>query len=180
MWVPNVRYIIAHKAEQHLGQVSYRTGILNNWIQVALSEMRLVLIRLKTKYKWSVKNCINLQDTSCTASYWKSYCPQVIVLPYRLSGTCSRYTLAHHHMTSKMHVWQRDVLGYCHLRLNCAVDTLPLVLNPTSKAACVCSQQGPITCHKVMVSSTFHQIQNNFSNSNVFYAVLLERQKYWK
>ena len=35
-------------------------------------------------------------------------------------------------------------------------------LNPTSKAACVYSKQGPTSCHKIMVSSIFHQIQNNF------------------
>ena len=47
-----------------------------------------------------------------------------------------------------------------------------------SKAACVCSQQGPTSCHKIMVSSTFHQIQNNFSNWNVLYAVVSENQIY--
>ena len=40
-------------------------------------------------------------------------------------------------------------------------------LTPTSKVTCVCSQQGPASCHKIMVSSTFHQIQNNFSKWNV-------------
>ena len=30
-----------------------------------------------------------------------------------------------------------------------------------------------------MVSSTFHQIQNIFSNWNVLYAVLFEKQIYW-
>ena len=47
-------------------------------------------------------------------------------------------------------------------------------LNPTSKDACVCSQQGPASCHKIMVSSTFHQIQNNFWNWNILYALFLK------
>ena len=71
-------------------------------------------------------------------------------------------------MTSIMHVWQRRTW------LLPTTSVLPLYtlcpwsrLNPTSKAACVCSQQGPASCHKIMVSSTFRQIQNDFSNWNI-------------
>ena len=80
-------------------------------------------------------------------------------------------------MTSKIHVWQRRSW------LLPTTSDQPLYtpcpwsrLNPTSKAACVCSQQGPTSCHKIMVSSTFDQFQNNFSNWNVLYAVPFEKQ----
>ena len=62
-------------------------------------------------------------------------------------------------------MYDRDVVGYCHLRLPTAVETLPWSrLIPTSKAACVWSQQGLTSCQKTMVLSTtaFHQIKNNF------------------
>ena len=66
-------------------------------------------------------------------------------------------------MTSIIHVWQRRSW------LLTATSDQPLWtpcpwsrLNPTSKAARVCSQQGPTSCHKIMMSSTFHQIQTTF------------------
>ena len=55
--------------------------------------------------------------------------------------------------------------GYCHLHLACRCRHLAPQwsrLNPTSKAACVCSKQGPASCHKIMVPSTFHRIQTSF------------------
>ena len=79
------------------------------------------------------------------------------------------------------YTYGRDVVGYCQLRLTsrCRHPAPGQDLIPLQRLhACVPSQQGPTSCHKIMVSSrpTSHQIQNNFSNWNVLYAVLFERQ----
>ena len=81
-------------------------------------------------------------------------------------------------MTSIMH-YGRDVYGYCHLCLTirCRHPAPWSRLNPTSKAACVCLQ-GPASCHKIMVSSTFHQIQNIFFQIEVHCRQCFLRSKY--
>ena len=83
------------------------------------------------------------------------------------------------HTTSIIHVWQRRSWLLQSTSIQPPRHPAPgqdFIL--TSKAACVCSQQGPTSCNKIIVSSTFHQIQNNFSNWNVLYAVLFEKQIY--
>ena len=66
-------------------------------------------------------------------------------------------------VTSITHVWQR------RSRLLPSTSDQPLYircpwsrLNPTSKAACVCSQLGPTSCHEIMVSLPFTKSKTIF------------------
>ena len=69
-----------------------------------------------------------------------------------------------HTMTSIIYVWQRR-----SWLLASTFDQPPFLtpcpwsrLNPTSKTACVCLQQGPPSCHKIMVSNTFTKSKTIF------------------
>ena len=155
--------------------------------------MRVILIRV-IKYWHSSQNC-------CTSMGWCSIINQIssmkagllqlahtdnqfaieCQMASRWEHLCSaRFTLTlQQAMTSIIHIWQRrswllTTMSDQPLKTPCRWSRL----NPTSKAACVCSQQGPTSCHKIMVSSTFHQIQTFFLNWNVLYAVLFEKQMY--
>ena len=82
-------------------------------------------------------------------------------------------------MTSIMHVWQR-LLGYCHLRLThrCKHPAPGQDLIPLQRLQVFAHSRDPHPAIKLWCQGGFHQIQNNFSNWNVLYAVLLEKQIY--